>query len=195
MRWLLRGILPLALSGCVATLGAPYKVRSESPEQVVIDFDPAAIKSLTPRHIADNMCRKYDKGALIQDSNIAPPGVIRISFSCVQDIEQETNTARAALKHCAINNVDTVDDRISDATTIAVSLAAKCDRERDLYLLAFSKKLPGPQERNIFLSSEQTQVKKIDEFLPYVLQHRSLLLRGAPIPARMPRAPQKDMSF
>lgn len=72
----------LALSGCAAVWGAPYKVDFSSPSSVTINTDPSLTNMGEVQRVAQAECQKYGRDAVPQTYADGPWGLREISFTC-----------------------------------------------------------------------------------------------------------------
>lgn len=72
----------LALGGCAAVWGSPYKVEFASPSSITINFDPGLTNMGEIQNVAEQHCQQYGKDALPQDKDASPWGLRTISFLC-----------------------------------------------------------------------------------------------------------------
>ncbi|NHN85808.1 hypothetical protein GOB93_14320 [Acetobacter musti] len=96
-----------------------------------------------------------------------------------RQVESERYFATEDLKNCAIDNVSKIDDRTSDASTIAMALASRCHNEYRNSVMSFSNGMNYRQKQMLVWTAEQTS-RKIDTFLPWVLKYRTSLKSPAP---------------
>ena len=57
---------PMVLGGCVAVWGGSYQVKSQTPDNIVIDYDTNFIDDAGVMEIANAHCLTEGKGAVLQ---------------------------------------------------------------------------------------------------------------------------------
>ncbi len=82
---------------------------------------------------------------------------------------------------CARQNVSQIDDGISDAQSIALGLALRCSHEYQQATEAISlARFDNNRQRRRFRENRNSTEKKIEVFLPVVMDHRASLRKKAP---------------
>lgn len=72
----------MALGGCAAAWGSPYKVEFSSSSSVTVNFDPSFASMGDVQAVAQKICDSYGKDAIPQASNTSPWGMQSMSFLC-----------------------------------------------------------------------------------------------------------------
>lgn len=80
--------------------------------------------------------------------------------------------AQRNLATCAENNAGMVDDRISDAGTIALALSFKCNDAYKALGSAVERTLDNDLQRRYLRERMTSQQERLEFFLPAVLVHR-----------------------
>ena len=73
---------------------------------------------------------------------------------------------------CGVRNISQIDDGISDAATVALALAIRCNTEYDAATEAASKSLDNNAQRRMLRTLRATREERIQAFLPLVMQYR-----------------------
>jgi hypothetical protein len=86
---------------------------------------------------------------------------------------EQNDRALSTFIKCALDNAPRVDDRLSDASTIALALTNHCGSEYDASTKAYAAAhLKSESERRAFVQRRNTTDAKIEASLPSVLQSR-----------------------
>ena len=87
--------------------------------------------------------------------------------------KEENDRALSTFIKCGLDNAPRVDDRLSDASTIALALTNRCASEYDASTRAYAAAhLKSEDERRAFVLRRNTTDAKIEASLPFVLQSR-----------------------
>lgn len=105
-------------------------------------------------------------------------GVCFLLFACVQAPSSELISAEySALRaqvDCGRKYIAETDDGISDATTVAFALALRCGVEYNAVTEATAAaRLNNDNQRRMFRDKRSTRERRIEAFLPTVMQYRS----------------------
>lgn len=88
---------------------------------------------------------------------------------------------QAALKHqyseCLINGVTTLDDRVSDAHTIAIAVAAVCYPQYHAFAKSYADNLQNSEQTNIFMRTAESDPSRVDGIVPMILMERKQQLK------------------
>jgi hypothetical protein len=75
-------ITVLAVMGCVAVWGEPYKVEFASSSSITINFDPSLSNMGEVQNVAQAHCDQFGKDAIPQTSQDSMWGLRNMSFFC-----------------------------------------------------------------------------------------------------------------
>jgi hypothetical protein len=89
------------------------------------------------------------------------------------EIEQlKDRTLRAEIE-CGLDNISKVDDNRSDARTIALALALRCNVEYNNVTEAIAAGMDNNAQRIMIRERRAPQSRKIEDFLPIVVNYRT----------------------
>lgn len=78
---------------------------------------------------------------------------------------------------CACQNVKYLDDKVSDASTIALAVTNSCNAEYNNMVLAFAATLDNDNQRHMFTRKRESRDSKISASIEIILGHRNGTLR------------------
>lgn len=90
-----------------------------------------------------------------------------------EEIRQAQQAAAKAFSQCAAANVASLDDGVSDASTIAFALTLHCTSEYDNALNAMAADLEDTMQVEQFKSRAKNRARQIEASLPVVLAYRN----------------------
>ena len=83
VRGLVALILIMALGGCAAVWGQPYKVQFQNSSQITLLYDPALTSPGHLQGVAQTYCDGYGKEAVTWETQNATFGLRSASYLCV----------------------------------------------------------------------------------------------------------------
>jgi hypothetical protein len=88
-------------------------------------------------------------------------------------IDAKVKSAISKMYDCGYEKVDSVDDKKSDAYTIALGLSYACNKEYTDSVEAMEAGLDNDNQRRMFRNKCYTSQARAEKFLPIVLQYRN----------------------
>ena len=88
-----------------------------------------------------------------------------------EQIAAENEAIRAEVE-CERRNVPLIDDGTSDATTVALALALRCNAEYNAATEAVAAGLDNDAQRRMLRKKRSLRENRIEAFLPIVMQYR-----------------------
>jgi hypothetical protein len=95
----------------------------------------------------------------------APPHNTEVEAAAIRTAEQ-------AFHECGISKAAEIDDKISDASTIALALVYRCGREYNAVTTAVNATLDNDNQRRIMKRRRDDQAERMETGLLYVLANR-----------------------
>jgi hypothetical protein len=73
----------IALTGCAAAWGKPYKTEFQSPSSITINYDAGLTNMGEVQNVAQTHCAAYGKDAVPGASQTSDWGMRTTSFDCI----------------------------------------------------------------------------------------------------------------
>jgi hypothetical protein len=100
--------------------------------------------------------------------------LLSLSVCAAATSDEEIQVARDVFFDCQIANLDEIDDKVTDATIVALNLTNLCiDEYKALNRVYARHNLDTSNERRMFVIERNVDIDKIDASLPLVTMNRN----------------------